>query len=86
MTTTELDQVIHEYIRDIYNKEYIGKLLIEKLNPIGYCIRFGLNTPEKPMVIYAELEDKPFLKFLRQELKDRRFNLIYYGELKLIYP
>lgn len=86
MTTTELEQVIREYIRDIYNKEYIGKLDIQKLNPKGYYIKFGLDRPYQPLVIYAELEDSKFLKFLKQELKDKRFNLIYYGSLQLTYP
>lgn len=86
MTTTELEQVIREYILDIYNKEYIGKLSIQKLNPVGYYIKFGLDRPDQPLVIYAELEDSKFLKFLRQELKDKRFNLIYYGKLQLTYP
>lgn len=86
MTTTELDQVIHDYILDIYHKQYIGKLEITKLNPVGYSIKFGLDRPNKPMTIYAELEDDKFLKFLKQELRNRRFNLIYYGELKLTYP
>ena len=31
----------------------------------------------------AEIEDSKFLKFLKQELKDRNFQLIYYGELNL---
>lgn len=86
MTTTELEQVIREYIRDIYKKEYIGKLWIQKLNPKGYYIKLGLNTPDQPLVIYGEMEDEDFLKFLKRELKDKRFNLVYYGGLQLTYP
>ena len=51
MTTKELEQVIQEYLMDIYHKKYIGKLDIQKLDPIGYCIKFGINYPDKPMVI-----------------------------------
>lgn len=86
MTTTELEQVIQDYFWDIYKKRYIGKMDIEKLDPVGYCIRFGLDREFKPLVICAELEDEKFLKFLREELKIKRFNLIYYGELNLTHP
>lgn len=85
MTTTELEQVIRDYILDISKKQYIGKITIQKLNPVGYCIHLYMNTPEKPIVIYAELDDQRFLKFLRKELVDRRFNLVHYGELQLNY-
>lgn len=86
MTTEELEQVTREYILDIYKKQYIGKIKIQKLDPIGYSIHLGLHVPERPLVIYAELEDSKFLKFLRQELKTRRLDSVHYGELNLIYP
>ena len=86
MTITELEQVIQDYFLDIYKKKYVGRLNIQKLNPVGYCIKFGMDRPFNPLVIYAELEDKEFLKFLRDELKTKRFNLIYYGELNLTHP
>lgn len=85
MTTTELEQVIQQYILDIYHKKYIGKIEIEKLNPVGYSIRLGMDVPERPITIYAELEDTKFLKFLKSELKDRRFNLVRFGKLQLAY-
>ena len=86
MTISELEQVIHDYFLDIYNKHYIGKINIQKLNPVGYYIKLGMDTPLQPITIYAELEDKPFLKFLKDELKSRRFNLRFFGEAKLFYP
>lgn len=85
MTITELEQVIQDYFLDIYGKYYTGKMSIQKLDPEGYCIRFGMDRPNRPTVIYAELEDKKFLKFLKQQIKDMRINLMYYGELKLTY-
>ena len=84
MTTIELEQVIRDYILDIYKKEYTGKIYVKKLDPVGYYIQLELSMRNKPMTIYAELGDKAFLKFLRQELKDKRFNLIYYGRLDLV--
>lgn len=86
MTIPDLEQVIQDYLMDIYHRKYIGKIDIKKLDPIGYCIKLGMQTPNQPITIYAELEDDKFLKFLKQDLKDRRFNLIYFGELQLRYP
>lgn len=85
MTEQELEQVIREYLLDIYNSEYIGKLKVEKL-PLGYQISLGMNTPECPIVIYAELEDKEFLKFLREELRMRKLNTVFYGKLFKTMP
>jgi len=38
MTTLELEQVIRDYLLDIYKKKYTGKMYITKLNPVGYSI------------------------------------------------
>lgn len=86
MTELELEQVIREYLRNIYNSEYIGNIKIQKLNPFGYQISLGMNTPECPDIIYAELEDSQFLKFLKEELKHRRFNVVQYGKLFKTMP
>lgn len=86
MTSKELEQVILDYIMDIYNAEYTGKIKVTKLHPIGYSIALGMNTPECPDVIYAELEDEKFLKFLKNELQHRRFNTIFYGKLSSAMP
>lgn len=86
MTTQELEQVIREQLLDIYKAEYIGKIYIKKLDPIGYEIKLGMNTPECPDVIYAELEDNEFLKFLKEELKHRRSTVTFYGKLQKIMP
>lgn len=59
---------------------------IQRLDPIGYCIKLEMDNRYQPITIYAELEDTKFLKFLKQELKNKRFNLIYYGKLQLVYP
>lgn len=85
MTITELEQAIQGYFQDIYGKCYTGKLSIQKLNPVGYCVRFGMDRPNRPTVIYAELEDEEFLKYIKRQIKDMRLNLTYYGILKLKY-
>lgn len=86
MTVEKLEQVIREYILDIYKKEYIGKIKIQKLNPVGYSIHLGMDAPEKPLVICGQLDDDAFLKFLKEELRIKNFHLVYYGILKEKYP
>ena len=81
----ELEALIRELIVDIYEKEYIGKLNIKPLNP-GYCIEFGLDHPECPYVLCAQLEDEAFIKFIKKELKNIRWFHQDYGGLKKLYP
>jgi hypothetical protein len=42
-----------------------------------------LGSSDKPTVFHAELEDTEFIKFLRQDLKARNFQLQSFGELTL---
>ena len=86
MTTQELEQVILEYIQEITNTEYVGKIDIKKLEPIGYCVKLGLSVPERPLTIYAELEDDEFLDFIKKDLQSRNFPARFYGQLNLVYP
>lgn len=85
MTISELEQVIQDYFMSIYHKKYIGKLYIQKLDPVGYYIRLGMDRVTQPTIIYAELPDNEFLKFLKQQIKDMRINLMYNGKLDLAY-
>lgn len=86
MTEIELEQAILELIQDIYKSQYIGKIKVKKIEPSGYCVKLGMNTPEAPLVIYAEFEDEKFLKFMEKELKNRRLDKVYYGKLFKTMP
>lgn len=86
MTTLELEQVIREYILNIYKKVYIGKIKIKELNP-GYCIYLDMGNPDAPLVICAQLEDNEFLKLLKEDLRNRNFYInAHYGLLMKDYP
>lgn len=85
MTTQELEQVIHDYIMGLYKMRYIGRMKITKLDPEGYCIQLGMDHPFQPTTIYAELPDNKFLKFLKEELRNRKLDLTRYSELNLIH-
>lgn len=86
MTEQELELVTREYLLDIYKAKYIGKIKVKKLIPFGYQISLGMNTPECPLVIYAELKDKEFLHFLKEELRNRRLDMVSYSKLSKTMP
>lgn len=86
MTTQELEQVILEYIQELTGSEYIGKINIQKLDPVGYRVEFGLAVPEKPLVVCAWLDDDAFIDFIKEDIRSRSFHQRFYGTLKLVYP
>jgi len=55
---------------------YLGSLIILKLDPVGYQVKFGLNNIDKPLVISAELPDTQFIKFIEKEIHDRRMDFV----------
>ena len=84
MTHTELKQVILDYIRDLYKREYVGGLKIEDLDPVGYKVSFNLNRSENPLVIIADLPDSEFLPFIREEIRKMKMHKTkYYSCYKL---
>lgn len=77
----ELEQVIREYLENITKSKYLGKLKVTKVNPVGYQLSLGLNTPLQPIVIYAELEAEQFLEYVKEYLKAMNLGRIQYGKL-----
>lgn len=61
---------ILDLIKELYCKEYIGKIEVEKLH-VGYVVKFWLDK-NTPTTISAEIEnEEDFLQFMREELKNR---------------
>lgn len=86
MTHTELSQAIREYMNIIYDAEFIGRIKIEDLDPVGYKVSFYLDSPEHPFVLIADLPDEEFLPFIKEELrKSKLVKTKYYKTIKL-YP
>ena len=84
MTHTELNQVIREYMRELYEMEFVGEIKIEDLDPVGYKVAFNLNHSENPVVIIADLPDAEFLPFIKEEIRSRKFQKVkYYSTSKL---
>lgn len=81
MQTQDIEQATLEFIRTFYHKEYVGKIKVDKLDPIGYSVTLFPQGQYVPHTIYAELDDKKFLKYLREEIRNRKYHLQWYGEL-----
>lgn len=83
MTLQGLEVAIKDLFKQIYSKEYVGKLKLEELlttegDHRGYKLTLGMNNVDKPLIISFEGTDKAYLKFLRQELRDRRLGDTHY--------
>lgn len=83
MTLQELEVAIKDLFIQIYSKEYVGKLKLEELLTTdnqhrGYKLTLGMNNADKPLIISFEGDEKGYLKFLRQELRDRRLGDTHY--------
>lgn len=85
LTPTELKQVILDYIRDNYNRQFIGNLLVEPLNP-GYKVSFNLDKSENPLVIFSDLEGDEFIEFIKNEIKTRKLHKTTYYYSTKLYP
>ena len=84
MTHTELNQVIRENMRELYEMEFVGEIKIENLEPVGYKVAFNFNRSENPVVIIADLPDEEFLPFIKEEIRSRKFHKVkYYSASKL---
>ena len=83
MTLQELEVATKDLFIQIYSKEYVGKLKLKELLTTdnqhrGYKLTLGMNNVDKPLIISFEGDEKGYLKFLRQELRDRRLGDTHY--------
>ena len=83
MTLQELEVAIRDLFKQIYHKEYVAKLKLEELQTAegthrGYTLTLGMNNIDKPLIISFEGGEVAYLKFLRQELRDRRLGDTHY--------
>ena len=72
MTHTELIAAIQEIIKDLYKGEYVGKIRVKDLHPMGYEVAFE-HHQYKPTFYSASLPDDEFLKFIKKELRHAGF-------------
>jgi len=76
MTHTDLKQAILDCIRQLYKMEFIGEIKIEDLDPVGYKVSLNLDRSENPLVLIADLPDKEFLDFIREEIRSRKLHKV----------
>lgn len=79
---TALENEILEIINEVTGHLYIGRLsVIEDTD--GYTLRLGLNTPNAPTVLYCQGSVEDFKKYIKEEIKKRRYTEIeYWNTLK----
>ena len=83
---TQLEEEVRTVIEDIYKAKYIGALQITYILDgevqLGYKLRLGMNKDERPLYIAFEGNKEEFIKYLQQELRNRRLaeTEFYYGE------
>lgn len=86
MQVMDIEQATLDLIKTFYKVEYTGKITVDKLEPQGYCITLFPQGQYVPTIFYAELDDKKFLKYLREEIRNRKFHLQQYGVLNKVDP
>lgn len=73
MDELELAQAIRDYIRSLYNADYVGYLVVEKLNP-GYKVTIGIPSYMHPTSIAGDwATDEEFLNFVFEDLRIRNY-------------
>lgn len=83
MTLQELEVAIGDLIKQIYCKEYVGKMkLVELLTysggHLGYKLTLGLNNVDKPLIISYEGTETQFLGYLEKELRSRHLETVIF--------
>ena len=83
MTHIELIAAIQDIMKCLYNREFTGNITIKNLEPIGYQVGFEVHQ-YRPLYISATLPDEEFLKFMKQELRNKAFIFARYYKTTLV--
>lgn len=70
--TDRFAQAIRETIFKAYGKCYVGHLRIHRLADGCIDVVLGLDGPDKPLHISAQLDEERFLEYFENELRKRR--------------
>jgi len=73
MTNQELEQEIHDYIKTLYNAEYVG--FMEVLNEDGiYSLALGIPSyMTRTNIAIATESEVEFLNYIKEELRTRNY-------------
>ena len=88
MTLKEIEQAILDIIREVYKVEYVGIINVDDIISddivIGYTLSLSLHSVEQPLRISFHGSDIDFLKYIKQELRDRNLDTVdYYTGYKI---
>lgn len=70
----------------IYEAEFIGRIKIEDLDPVGYKFSFYLDNSEYPFVLITDLPDEKALNYVKEELRRSKLVKTKYFRTIKIYP
>ena len=82
MRRQDLEELILDYIKNLYSAEYVGELSVYK---IGEMYTFSIAIPEKliPTTISCNCEtDEDFLTFIYEEIRTRNYMRVYFYEVR----
>lgn len=78
----ELEEKIHDYIKNLYKKEFIGLLQVKKINDI-YELTLGIPVEDIPTKISLQTDsEEEFLEYVCDELKKRNYIRTQYFTVK----
>lgn len=73
MDEATLTQKIIEYMTNLYNAEFVGKIKVEK-NDLDYTLTLGIPTGEFETTMSISTDsDEDFLNFAYEELRKRNY-------------
>lgn len=79
---TALENEILEIINEVTGQCYVGKLNVKEEED-EYTLYLGLSTPNAPTVLYFQGSVEDFKKYIKEEIKKRRYPEVeYWNTLK----
>lgn len=78
MEEHELEQLILDYIRTIYNADYVGYIKVIKADGV-YTLKLGIPSYMAHTHIAGEFtNDNDFLDYIYKELRERNYVKVYF--------
>lgn len=75
-----------QIICEVYQAKYLGYLDVKYLEPFGIDVALGLNNKDRPIHIAGQLYEDAFLKYFREELRNRHLDDLGFFEAYQLQP
>jgi hypothetical protein len=66
--------------------DFIGDIQITDLDPVGYKVALNLNHAENPVVYIADLPDKEFIPYIKEELRKSKLHEVKFFKAVKVQP